>query len=60
MQVRLSLGDVSWRGKAVASATAKNVDYYDYDPDFERRFYLQRDYVTIFFPAQVELAFTRP
>jgi hypothetical protein len=40
--------------------TCKNVDYDDYDPNFERRLYLQLDYMTIFFSAQVELAFTRP
>ncbi len=39
--------------------TSKNVGYDDYDPNFERRLYLiTRLYDIIFFPAQVELAFT--
>ena len=40
--------------------TSKNVDDDDYEPNFERRVYLTTGLYDNFFPAQVELAFTRP
>jgi hypothetical protein len=49
------------RGKAVASAVPpKMLMMIIMSLTLSVEFTLQQDYMTIFFPAQVELAFTRP